>query len=232
VGRAACDEVYGAGLQALQAHGWLKPLPQAGQYDLNAELMELAAVVADPEFVIYTMTPQPGGYQRLFLHYLAGDGMVELSNTVGCYRLLALPSRAVLFQRVADMLGVFGAPLAEPAPAPFIIGEESFAAIKALAESGALDQAAAQLAAYGVTGAAGAALAKALARPEGSGLVAVLHVVGNQVTAGRKAALYGQQDWVWLVQRLEAASTRLQVQMVQPETLAAILSQFMEFLKA
>ena len=57
-GNKACDEVYGAGFEHLQADGWLKPLPQAGQYDLNAELVELAAVVADPEFVIFTLALQ------------------------------------------------------------------------------------------------------------------------------------------------------------------------------
>ena len=230
---AARDTAYGTGLRQLQAHGWMKPLPQAGQYDLNAELMELAAVAAAPEFVIFTLTPQPGGNQRLFLHYLAGESIVELSKTPGCYRLLALPSQAVMFQRVADMLGIFGAPApGQTVPPPFFMEEETFAAIKALAEGGAVDEAAAQLAAYGASGAAGAALAAALARPEGSAMVVALRAAGgDKVTAGRKATLYGQSDWVWLVQRLEATSTRLQVQVVQPETLATILRQYLDFLK-
>jgi len=228
------DAVFGAGLRQLQAHGWMKPLAQPGQYDLNAELMELAAVVAEPQFVVFTMTPQPGGYQRLFLHYVAGEDIVELSTTLGCYRLLALPSYEVLFQRVSDMLGVFGAPLPGlAAPEPFIIDEPLFAEVRALAQSGALDQAAAKLAERGATRAAGEALAAAVgATPDGSGQVVVLRTGGGtKVMAGRKATLYGKQDWVWLVQRLEAASTRLQVQVVQPDTLAAVLRQYFDFLK-
>ena len=231
-GKKASDEVYGAGFEHLQAHGWLKPLPQVGQYDLNAELVELAAVVADPEFVIFTLALQPSGYQRRFLHYLAGDSVVELSSTLGTYRLLALPSQEVLFQRVADMLGVFGAPAADGAPAPFIIEEQPFAQVRSLAQSGAIEQAAAQLAAYGATGPAGAALAGALAKPDGGSMVVVLRASdGNTVSAGRKASLYGQQDWVWLVQRLDATTTRLQVQVVEPETLAIILREYLDFLK-
>ncbi len=231
-GKQAGDEVFGAGFEHLQAHGWLKPLPQAGQYDLNAELVELAAVVADPEFVIFTLALQPSGYQRRFLHYLAGDSVVELSITLGTYRLLALPSQAVLFERVADMLGVFGEVAAQAAPAPFIIEEQPFAEIRSLAQSGAIDQAMAQLAAYGVTGPAGNALAGALAKPDDGSRVVVLRASdGNTVSAGRKASLYGQQDWVWLVQRLDAATTRLQVKVAEPETLALILREYLDFLK-
>ncbi len=228
------DAVFGAGFRQLQAHGWMKPLAQPGQYDLNAELIELAAVVAEPQFVVFTMTPQPGGYQRLFLHYVAGDDIVELSSTLGCYRLLALPSYDVLFERVSDMLGVFGAaPPGLPAPEPLIIDEPFFAEARTSAQSGALEQAAAQLTAHGATRAAGEALAAALAAtPDGSGQVVVMGAGGGtNVTAGRKATLYGKQDWVWLVQRLEAASTRLQVQVVQPDTLAAVLHQYFDFLK-
>ncbi len=180
------------------------------------------------------MTPQPGGYQRLFLHYVAGDDIVELSSTLGCYRLLALPSYDVLFERVSDMLGVFGAaPPGLPAPEPLIIDEPFFAEARTSAQSGALEQAAAQLTAHGATRAAGEALAAALAAtPDGSGQVVVMGAGGGtNVTAGRKATLYGKQDWVWLVQRLEAASTRLQVQVVQPDTLAAVLHQYFDFLK-
>ncbi len=231
-GKKACDEVYGAGFEHLQAHGWLKPLPQAGQYDLSSELVELAAVVADPEFVIFTLALQPSGYQRRFLHYLAGDSVVELSSTLGTYRLLALPSRDVLFQRVADMLGVFGEPAADGAPAPFIIEEQPFVQIRSLARSGAVDQAAAQLAVYGATGPAGAALAGALAKPDGGSMVVVLRASdGNTVLAGRKASFYGQQDRVWLAQRLDATTTRLQVQVVEAETLAVILREYLDFLK-
>ena len=230
--QAAREAVYGAGLRQLQAHGWIKPLPQTGPEALDAGLRQLAKVVAAPELVMFTATPQPGGYQRLFLYYLAGEGIVELSKTLGCYRLLALPGPEALFERVADMLGVFGEPAADGAPALFIIEEQPFEQIRSLAQSGAIDQAAAQLAAYGATGPAGAALAGALAKPDSGSMVVVLRASdGNTVSAGRKASLYGQQDWIWLVQRLDATTTRLQVQVVEPEALAVILREYLDFLK-
>jgi hypothetical protein len=228
------DAILGAGLRQLQAHGWLKPRAQPGQYDLNPELMELAAVVAGPQYVVLTRTCQPGGYQRLILHYLAGDDIVELSTTLGCYRLVALPSREALYQRVSDMLGVFGTPEAgQPAPEPFIIDEALFAEVRALAQRGALEQAAATLIARGVTGSAAAALAASVgATPEGSGQVAMVRAGDRAaVRAGRKATLYGKPDWVWLVQHVEPASMRLQVQVVQSDTLAAVLRQYFDFLK-
>jgi hypothetical protein len=228
------DAVLGAGLRQLQAHGWMKPRAQPGQYDLNPELMELAAVVAGPQYVVLTRTLQPGGYQRLFLHYVAGDDIVELSTTLGCYRLLALPSQEALYQRVSDLLGVFGTPEAgQPAPEPFIIDERLFVEFRALAQRGALEQAAATLTAHGVTRSAAAALAAAVgATPEGSGQVAMVRAGDRAaVTAGRKATLYGKQDWVWLVHHLEADSMRVQVQVAQSDTLAAVLRQYFDFLK-
>lgn len=218
-----------AGARQLQAHGWLRPVEQPGQFDLNVDLMVLAAVVADPKFVIFTVRTQPDGSSRVLLHYLAEPDIVELLVTADRkYTLTAVPDRAAMLGRIREMLEL---PEASPgSEVRFMIEEPTFETIQDLAEEGQAAEAAALLKQFGINGHNGESLLKALETPEAGSLVVVVRPRRGQIEAGRKASLFRNLDVVWLAKRVDARSKTFSVETVQADTLPKVLEAYLQFL--
>ncbi len=228
--KEARDAIYGTGFDTLKEHGWLKPAEQPGQLILDDLLLFMAAVVADPAYVVFTARNSGGGNQQLLLHYLAEPEIVELSATPDQkYRLGLVPDRAAMLQRIQEMLG-----LPEKAEAPrfqFNIEEQAFQTIQNLVGEGKRKQAAAMLRERGVNGTKGESLLSALGSTEAGGIVAVTRASGGQITAGRKVTVYRQVNASWLMRRTDAAATTLSLETVQPDTLSTVLGSYFEFLQ-
>jgi hypothetical protein len=223
------DALIEAGGRQLQSRGWLKRLEHPAQFDLSVDLMVLAAVVADPEFVIFTIRAQPNRSSRVLLHYLAEPDIVELQVTVdGKYALTTVPDRGVLVGRIQEMLEL--KPVGQEAQAAFTIEEPTFQTIQDLVEEGQADEAAELLRQAGVNGANGDLLLKALQTPETGGLVVVVRPRRGQVEAGRKASVFRGVDVVWLAKRVDATSKTFSVETVMSGTLPDVLETYLKFL--
>lgn len=223
------ETLFEKGSQLLKEHGWLQALPQPGQFFLNDTLLYLAAVVADPKFVVFTIRTQPDGSSRVLLHYLAEPDMVELSVSADQkYTLAMVPDRATLLARIQAMLDL--PPTAQRNDLRFMIEEPAFETIQDLAEDGQAEQARALLKQLGVNGNTGESLVKALQTPEANGLVVVVRPWHGQIEAGRKASLFRNLDVVWLAKRVDAKSNTFSVETVQADTLPNVLNAYLEFL--
>lgn len=223
------EALFAEGGRLLQAHGWLKPLENPSQFHLNENLLYLTAVIADPQFVVFTIRTQPDGSSRVLLHYLAEPDMVELSVTADQkYALSILPDRATLLARIQEMLEL--PPTPQVGEVQFTVEEPTFETIQDLAEVGQAEEASAMLKQLGVNGNTGESLVKALQTPEASSLVVVVRPRQGQIEAGRKASLFRSLDVVWLAKRVDAKSNTFSVETVQADTLPNVLNAYLEFL--
>jgi hypothetical protein len=197
---------------------------------LNDLLLYAVAVVADPHFVIFTLQNKPGGGAQLFLHYLAGTDIVELSRTAeGRYALLLIPDRAALLDRIRQLIALDTLATATP-PVRFTIAEQDFETIQDLAEKGQLAEAAAMLKHFGINGLNGESLLTALETTATNSLIVVVRPRNGQVTAGRKASLFRAAQVAWLAKRVDATTHDFSVETVQADTLPLVLDSYLEFL--
>ncbi len=225
----AQDAVFQAGLKQLKEHGWLTPIGDSSQFNLNDGLLLMAAVVADPRFIVFTVREAPGRPQQLFLHYLAEPDIVELSTPdEKHYRLLSISDRPAMIQRILEMLGL---PEIKAAPAAqFTVEEPVFLTVQDLVEHDQRDRAAALLKEQGVNGAFGDSLLSALQAADSGSLVVVVRPRGGEIVAGRKVTVFRQPDIAWLTRRVDTESNALKIETVQADTLPAILNQYFDFL--
>lgn len=223
------DALVAAGGRLLQEHGWLRRLEHPAEFNLSIDLMVLAAVAADPEFVIFTIRSLPGGGSKVLLHYLADPDIVELHVTEdGKYALAAVPDRATLVGRMQEMLNLEAA-AAKP-EAQFTIEEPTFQTVQDLVEEGQPDEAAALLKQAGVNGAVGDLLLQAMQEPENGGLVVVVRPRRGKVEAGRKASVFRAEDVIWLAKRVDATSKTYSVETIKSGTLPDMLETYLKFL--
>ena len=217
------------GLQALKDHGWLIPLPQPDQFNLNDLLMYAVAVVADPQFVVFTIRNEASGGSRLLLHYLSGADIVELSTTADeKYALALIPDRPSMLSRIGQLLGL--SDVTGGSEIRFTIAEQDFEEIQDLAEGGQHDAAAGLLKRFGINGQFGESLLAALESPQANGLIVVARPNRGQIEAGRKASVFRDAQVVWLAKRTDATSSTFSVETVQADTLPTVLDNYLQFL--
>ncbi len=229
--QAAQDAIYAEGLSKLKEHGWLTPIENAEteQFNLNSRLLYMAAVIAEPDFVVFTVRNDPAGGQQVFLHYLAGSDIVELSITGDRqYTIASIPDRLALQNRIRELLeltDVKAAPRVQ-----FTIDEAVFFTMQDYAEHDQRDQAAAILKEHEINGAVGDSLLNALQVADSSSLVVVVRPKDGDIIAGRKATVYRLPDVTWLARRVDAETNTLKVETVQADTLQTVLDNYLEYL--
>ncbi|MGH2619708.1 MAG: hypothetical protein ACRDHG_03945 [Anaerolineales bacterium] len=216
----AREATYSKGRQQLEAHGWIKPIPdKPDEHDLNAGLFQLVAAVAAPEQVIATSHGESPDDRRLVLHYLVGEHIVELWATSDkSYFLASLPDRATLNQRMAELLGL----TKSAQEGQITLTESAFTKLKSHAQKGQQAQAAKLLDAAEVNGEAGKSLLAALAS-SARGRVVVIRAGAGEIEAGRRAELFGEKMGAWMAFRPDADSKELTLSPVDPGTLDALV---------
>ena len=216
----AKDATYSKGRQQLEAHGWIKPIPDTpGEHDLNAGLFQLVAVAAAPEQVIATSHGESPDDRQLVLHYLVGELIVELWATSDKnYFLASLPDRSALTQRMAELLSL----AKSTQEGELTLTESAFNRLKNHAQKGQQAQAEKLLVAAEGNGQAGKSLLGAL---EGSarGRVVVIRAGSGEIAAGRRAELFGEKKGAWMAVRPAADSKELKLSPVDPDGLAALV---------
>lgn len=221
---AEADALLQDGFAKLKFHGWLRPA-ERGRFDLHPELALLAAVVADPQFVVVAARQLNAAEAALANYYLGAELIVELTLTPERrVRLAFVADRPTLHARVAALLVPTPNPLP---PAQVALPEPEFEALRAAARAG---QPATAAGLSVLSPAHARSLAEALAAPVGDGRLAVVRTGGGEILGGRKATVYDGPAGAWLVHRAEAAAPALEVQTVQPGTVAGLVESYLQAL--
>jgi len=222
---SARDVTYGQGRKELEINGWLKPVPDhPEEYELNPALLEIVSIVAAPDFVVATTHSTGEAERQLVLHYLAGDGIVELSAPAeGIYQVGVVLDREALHERIAEMLHLTTALLA----AQFTIDETVFKDIQSLSQKGRLERAEELLESAGVNGAVGESLMAAVASPA-SGQIVVIRPSFGQIESGRRATVFGEDDAAWLVKRTQFDAQNLEIATCDPASIGTLVTEWLD----
>jgi len=219
------DTTFSKGRKQLEAHGWVQEISgKPGEYDLNAGLFHTVAVMAAPEMVVATSRGVAEEDRQLVVHYLVREHIVELwATSEKRYFLARLPDRTVLYERMAELLGI----ATGAQEGKFMLAESTFNKAKNLAQKGQLAQAENLLATAGVNGRTGKSLLAALTSPV-RGQVVVTRANAGEIEAGRRAELYGEKKGAWAAVRLVADSKELQLSPVDADELAALVGGWLD----
>jgi hypothetical protein len=225
---AAQEATWETGLKKLQEHGWMVPASGAGQWHLNDDLTWLVAVLADPELVLMTIRSASKTDQRVLLHYLADETIVELTVVSDRqYGLGVVPDRQTLWSRIGGMLGL-SEHVTASSETPFATEAQTLVSIQQLVADGQTEKAATLLRNGGVARADEEALLKALgAVTRGEmGVVHAIRAQGGRAQSGRKATLIRQAEQAWLVHRSQDGAA-LTVEPVQDGTLGKVVGPYL-----
>ncbi len=227
---AAADALIDEGFAKLQFHGWLRPAERPGRFALNPEIALLAAIVANPQFVLVTARALSATERAQANHYVGADLIAELTLTPARHiRLAFVQNKATLLQRVEDLLRPTPNPLP---PARYSLPEPEFEAITALARGGAAAAALERLRGAGLSAEHAQSLTQALAAVTGDGTLFVMRTGAGEIFGGRKATVHEGPAGAWLTRREDSASTALSIETVQPGTVSGVVESYVQALVA
>lgn len=213
------DSVYGAGRKQLEKDEWIVPLEDHDdEYDLNAGLVQLVAVIAGPEHVIATVRSDSDDSRQAALHYLFGSRIVELWNTPEKRYLLGLvDDRQALLRRIAELLQV----PEQSDQASFTLPEAAFQKALKFSKDGNRDKLEAQLKAAGEHA---EQFSADLAEPEG-GQLFVVQPSGGEIQGGRRATVVAGK---WIAFRRSQDTKELEISSLDTERLESLLDEWLE----
>ncbi len=119
------DMLWKMGRSALLREGWMVEL-KTNQYDLNPQLLQLVAGIAEARTVLISewrgLVPTQG-----VTHYLTETYVVEQAYEDGVYKFVLLPDTATMTARLANQ---FGFPERDSADLTFTLPPETAATVK------------------------------------------------------------------------------------------------------
>jgi hypothetical protein len=218
------DTTYGQGWKDLEASGWLKTSKDyPDEYELNPILLEMVSIVANPDFVVATAHSKKKG-QQLVLHYLVGEGIVELSAPEETkYLMGVLPDRDAFLDRVSKMLELDSSSMTAHAS----LRGNTFQDMQALAKQGKLDRAKEVLSSTGLEMEEVEALLAAISGKIG-GQIVVVRPYAGEIEAGRKALIFGKGKTAWLAMKKKSDAPDMNVATCDPVSIAALVTDWMD----
>ena len=216
------DATYGKGRKKLESNEWLKlAVDHTDEYELDGILIEMVSIIADPDRVVATVNNGNGKSRQMVLHYLAEGTIVEVSAPNSkSYHLGLIPDQRTLQERVAEMLGVTGKRKA----VGFSLEQDAIDDIRALSNKGENARAEALLEATQLSGTAKKSFVAALSEQE-HGQVVIMRADAGEIETGRRSTLYGEDKTAWLVSRLSADSTELEVTNGDVQSIGKLISE-------
>lgn len=217
--------VYGAGRRQLEEHGWIVEVPDHDEeYDLNADLFQMVAVVGQAQHVLATALGEEEGDRRLALHYLVDESVTELWATESRnYTLRMIPDRAGLYSRLAEILDLDVATI----QVAFNLEGASLKKVQALAGNGELDEAISMLSADGVDAASASALVRAFG-VDRAARISVVQTVDGDIGRGRRVSIYGSGNSAWCVWRLDAVSDENRLSACDADTIGRLVEEWID----
>jgi hypothetical protein len=184
----AREKLYKEGRKVLESNGWLRAIPdQVDEYELDAELLQLVAVICSPTFVVASQSIT-GDKEQGMVHYLAGEEIAELSLPKrGTFRIAGVVDHDDLVDRIATLIKL-------PAKGASKRLELEAGIVKSMQAKG---KQAADLEAAGIGKKDANALIQAVQSPT-EGQVVLARTESGEVQAGRRVKCYGEGKTSWL----------------------------------
>jgi hypothetical protein len=215
------DSTFSRGLQLLKENGWIKPADKPSQFDFNESLLLMAAVIADPEFIVFTIRLTEGSEKHVIMHFVEGSDIVEmLATNDGKYHMGFVPDLPVLYNRIKNALEISNSE--QQLQVKFFTDEKVFKEIKSLISRGHHIQATQMLEQLGLGSISIKSLTGALNRTDWHEIIMMKTSEGELMT-GRKASLFQGDDCSWLARRLEVTTTKMSIETVQDDTISNFL---------
>lgn len=215
------DSTFSRGFQLLKENGWIKPADKPSQFDFNEILLLMAAVIADPEFIVFTIRLTERSEKQLMMHFMEGSDIVELVATHdGKYHIGIVPAPSDLYDRIENTLGISDAE--QQLQVKFFTDEKVFEEIKSLITTGEHVPAAQMLEQLGLGGISIKSLTGALSRDDLCEII-LMKTIDGELKTGRKASLFHGDDCFWLARRLDVTTTKMSIETVQHDTISNFL---------
>jgi hypothetical protein len=212
------------GLQLLQGRGALRVIDDVNVLDVD--LLSMALLVAAPEIAVMTLRDNPGLGRQMFLHYLAGEVVMEQTlPTPEQHRWALVPGRAGLVERVLDILPVADE-LAAGQTLCRLTGPD-LVAIKSLVEQGQTTEARKKLRDLSATGKLSEQFIAAIAAPDFGGQVAVLKCEQGETVDGRNLAVVQGGGAAFLIHPDTADPQLLEVVAANAGTLRSLVTNWL-----
>jgi hypothetical protein len=217
-----------SGIDQLKERGVLHV--QDGINVLDTSLLGMAMVIADPELALITTRDTPEVGAQLFLHYRAGDIVVEQTLPSDDEHRLALLGTTELLDRILEIFPMKDLSTASDMRA--ILGQQAFVEVKGLVEAGKASKAARLLVENGVEPAVGEAFLSALTAPEFGGTLALLRCEKGEVVDGRDLAVVQGVESSWLVRAADSGADEFELLACDKEVIRSLLSEWIGELSA
>lgn len=212
------------GLDLLQKRGALKVIDDVNI--LNIDLLSMAVLMANPEVAVITTRDNPGLGQQLFLHYAAGDVIVEQTlPTADQHRWALVPSQTALTERIVGILPVQTE--TSRTSLTLKIEQEEFLKAKQLIESGNTQGALEILKTRGLIGELANQLVAAIAQPTFGGTVAVLQCRQGEIKDARNLAVVQGAQVAILIKQVTPGESMLEVTSCQAATVRSLVANWL-----
>lgn len=209
-------KVLADGEQRIVANGWAVAEEGSRKAAYNADLMSMAAAMADPRFSIITRRQTSEGERADATIFFNNVEVVEVTQRERqAFRLRRLADAPGAFQRVRKMLGVAPRPGCSNAHAELRI--ETFEKVRRHAAGDELSEATAELVEAGLPESVASNLSAALASPQRKGVVSILKHVAQKVTDVRVLGFYLRDGRTWLTSVVSDSSRLVRVEAVDSE---------------
>jgi hypothetical protein len=211
------------GLKRLEDRGLLRMVDDVNVIDVD--LVSMAVLIAHPETAVITSREEPEAGQQLFMHYLAGDVVMEQTRPdEQTFRWALVPNRTELVERILGILPIQEEPSSTTVQGT--IDQEEFVDFRVVVESGDHDAARAQLALHGITGDSAEVVIATVDNPEFAGTVAVLRCENDEVVDARNLlVLQGDED-VLLLKQVVPGEPTLEIKSIDVSALRDQLSNW------
>lgn len=195
------------GLNHLQEAGVLRVVDDVNVLDVD--LLSMAVLIAHPEVAVITTREDPDKGQQLFLHYLAGDVVMEQTRpSEEEFRWALVPNRPALVERI---LGILPIQEAEGTNLKATIGEQEFLDFRELVDAGDVEAAKAQLGLHGLTGESADLVIAAVQGPVFAGTVAVLRCENDEIVDARNLLVIQDETIALLIQQVVPGEPTLEI---------------------
>jgi hypothetical protein len=212
------------GLDLLQKRGALRVVDDVNI--LNVDLLSMAVLVANPEVAVITTRDNPGLGQQLFLHYAAGDVIVEQTlPSAEQHRWALVPGQAALAERVVGILPVQAE--AGPSSFSFRIEQDDFLKAKQFIETGQRAEGLKIFQSQGLTSDQADQLAAIIAKPTFGGSVAVLQCRHGEIVDARNLAVAQGEQAAIFMKQAQPGETLLEVTTCQESTVRSLVANWL-----
>lgn len=216
------DSTLSSGFQLLKENGWIKPADKPSQFDFNEILLLMAAVIADPEYIVFTIRMTDRSEKQVMMHFMEGSDMVELVATNdGNYHIGIVPDHIVLNDRIKNALGISDSE--HQLQVRFFIDEKVFEEIKSLISKEQHEPAAQMLEQLGLGSISIKSLTGALSRVDRREII-LMKVTDGKLKTGRKATIFQGDNCFWLTRRLDVRTTKMSIETVLHDTISNFLN--------